>query len=403
MTKKKILVVTPRLPVPPPGACEKDRYYNMIQLRDLGYEVAVLSKVYPWYDALAAREFERQQGITVTTVPYEFKGKRSLLFWLKHLLPWNWDGAAYEYTHSSVRQAFAKLLNEFKPDLVWFDYTYLWPLYSEVKKRGIPIITRSINFEARHFLEEDGYTLLNFIRFIPKFFSELITIKMSDWLYAITPDEQKTYEKYGGKKNGVSKISTLILRGLPKVLGRQVPVHDRRELKVFFMGSTYHVHHNKAALAYIIEKIAPIVHENAPGKFVFHILGKQIPEDLMPYIKDNVKYVGYQNPVEYLPDMDIAVTPSLFGAGMQQKIFEPLAFGFPSVTHARAIAGYDFQDGEHYLAATTPEDFAEKIISLADPALRKRLSDAAYARARELFAQEKIDQEVTIVLAKLLK
>ena len=79
---KKILIVTPRLPVPPPGACEKDRYFNMLQLRDLGYEVAVLAKVSPNYDLALARQFEKEQGIAVTTVPYEFKGKRGATFWL---------------------------------------------------------------------------------------------------------------------------------------------------------------------------------------------------------------------------------------------------------------------------------------------------------------------------------
>jgi len=394
----KILVVTPRFPVPPPGACEKDRYYNILQLRDLGYEVTVLSKVAPNYDLSLAKNFSLEEGISVVTVPYEFKKKKSLHFWLKHLLPWIWDGAAYEYTHPSVRETFEKLLTEFKPDLVWFDYSYLWPLYKQVKKRNIPIVTRSINFEARHFLEEDGCTLTNLVRFVPKFISELLTINMSDWVFAITPDEQKTYERFGGKE----KTSTLPLRGLAKVLDAPVPVKERESLKVFFMGSTYNVHHNKAALEYVIKKIAPLVEQRAPGKFIFHILGKQIPSDLEKYIVGNVKYAGYQDPKVYLQDIDIAVIPSLFGAGMQQKVFEPMALGLPLVTHTRAIAGYPFLPDTHYLDARGPSEFADQILRLADPNLRLSLSQAAHTRSLELFSQSRLDQIVNNVIGKLI-
>jgi len=39
----------------------------------------------------------------------------------------------------------------------------LWPLYKIVKNSHTPIITRSINFEPLHFLEEDGYSFLNIL------------------------------------------------------------------------------------------------------------------------------------------------------------------------------------------------------------------------------------------------
>ncbi len=397
-SSKKVLVVTPRFPVPPPGACEKDRYYNLLQLRDLGYQVTVLSKVHPNYDLSLARKFEEKEGIKVITMPYAFMQRKGIIFWLKHLLPWNWDGAAYEYAHKSTKDIFENLLNEVSPDLVWFDYTYLWPLYKLVRSRKIPVITRSINFEARHFLQEDGYTLINLVRFLPKFVSELITIRLSDWLFAITPDEQKIYERWGGR----GKTSTLPLRGLAKVLDKQVQVKERDVLKVFFMGSTYNVHHNKSALLYVIKDIAPIVEKRAPGKFVFHILGKQIPNDLQQYIRGNVKYVGYQDPKEYLQDMDIAVIPSLYGADMQQKVFEPMALGLPLVTHKRAIAGYRFLENTHYLAAGRPSEFADQIIKLSDPNLRRALGSAAHNRSSELFSQNKMNEIITNVLNRFI-
>lgn len=365
----------------------------MLELRDLGYEVRVLSKVTPGYDLALAKEFSEKEEIPVTTIPYVFKQKKDLAYYLKHLLPWNLDGAAYEYSHKETKQIFSGLLDEFKPDYVWFDYTYLWPLYNLAKSRGIKIITRSINFEARHFLQEDGYTPVNLIRYIPKFISELLTIAKTDWLFAITPEEQKTYERWGGK----GKTSTLPLRGLAYVLDAPVPVKERDILKVFFMGSTYNVHHNKAALMFVIKDVAPLL----KGGFEFHILGKKVPDDAMQYVKDNVIYDGYQDPKTFLQDMDIAIIPSLFGAGMQQKVFEPMALGIPLVTHERAIVGYNFVDGEHYVAASTPAEYAHALEHLRDPKVRRELSLAANKRSKELFSQDIFDKLVSDVLSNL--
>ena len=70
-----------------------------------------------------------------------------------------------------------KQVKEWKPDVVWFDYTYLWPLYSIFRKKNIPIITRSHNFEPLHFLEEEGRTFINRIKFVIKYLNERRTIK----------------------------------------------------------------------------------------------------------------------------------------------------------------------------------------------------------------------------------
>ncbi len=104
-----------------------------------------------------------------------------------------WDGAAFEYADPEIKAIFSRELDEFKPDAVWFDYTYLWPLYKIAKKNKIPIYTRSINFEPMHFLDEDGHSWWNYLKSIPKFVSEYLTTRMSDKIFAITPKEAEIY------------------------------------------------------------------------------------------------------------------------------------------------------------------------------------------------------------------
>jgi glycosyltransferase involved in cell wall biosynthesis len=399
--KKRILVITPRFPLPALGACEKDRFEGIKQLKRLGFDVRVIGKVFDFQSAKDIENFSRQYDIPITLLQYESQKKRSrfgkLFFYFKRFInPFYWDGATYEYTHKETILTVKKIADEWQPDVAWFDYTYLWPLYEIFQKRNIPIVTRSINVEPTHFLEEDGRTLGNYLKFLPKLVSEMITIRKSDFLFAITPDEKKVYKKYGAKK-----MEILPLRGLPSCLRERRTLPQTEPLNVFFMGSTYNVHHNKEALRIILKDIAPHVTRAHLGHFKFHILGTKIPEEFNQYFNENIIYAGRKLDKEldlFLDTMDIALIPSLMGAGMQQKIFEPLARGIPTVASPRGIAGYPFKKDTHLLFARTPEEFVEALVRLRDVELRKKLSENAQKLSRELFSQEKIDNTILNVL-----
>lgn len=391
---KKILVITPRFPLPDTGACEKDRFEGMKQLKRLGFDVRVISKVLPFQDRDAIRRFSIDAGIPVETLPYENKIGFGKIF-----NPFYWDGAAYEYSLKTAKQAVKIALDEWKPDLVWFEYTYLWPLYDLARKRKIPIITRSINFEPSHFLQEDGASLINLIKFLPKLASELITIYKSDLIFSITPNEEKTYKRFGARN-----VINLPLRGLPSCLRAEREIKDRGQLNVFFMGSTYNVHHNRTALGVILKKIAPKALKNFPGIFKFHILGNKAPDEFKKFFGQNAVYPGYVNNEafdEFLADMDIAVVPSLFGAGMQQKIFEPLCRGIPTIASKRGLAGYPFKNRQHLLAADNIDEFTDLLFELKDARLRKLLSQNSAALSNELFSREILDSVILKAVNRL--
>lgn len=383
---KKILVITPRFPLPALGACEQDRFEGIKQLKRLGFEVSVVSKVFYFQPNEEIEKFSKDYGIPVKLMPYENK------FGLRRFLnPFYWDGAAYEYSLPSLKKTLIGVLADFKPDLVWADYTYLWPLYGILRKRKIPIITRSINFEPSHFLQEDGWSFFNFFKAVSKLAGEIMAISKSDFLFAITPKEEKIYRRLGAKN-----INVLPLRGLPFCLGEGGRVlGNKKPLNVFFAGSTYTVSHNKKALELILKKIAPDVEKKAPGRFVFHVTGRKFPEELKPLLGKHAIYHGtVSNWAGFLRNMDIALIPSLFGAGMQQKIFEPLSRGIPTVASSRGLAGYPFKNEEHLLYAESSGDFAGCLIRLEDADLRIRLSKNARAVSEKLFSKEGLDGKI---------
>jgi len=388
MNIKKILVITPKFPLPASGACEQERLAGLKQFKRLGYDVRVIAKVFDWQNKEEIGQWGEDNEIKIDLLDYKFtKSDR----WLKKFFnPLNWDGAAYEYKLPDTQKFVEQTISEWNPDIVWFDYTYLWPLYHLCQKRRIPIITRSINFEPIHFLQEDGASFKNLLKFLPKVASEIITIKKNNFIFAITPKEEKIYRKMGAKK-----IAILPLRSLPSLLKDERQVKDGPVLHLFFMGAAYTVPHIKKAGEFVIKEIAPELEKKAPGKFMFHILGKKLPEDLQKHCGVNVKEEGYVPDLDkFLDEMDIAVIPSLLGAGMQQKIFEPLVLGIPTVTSPRGIADYPFKDSKHVLLAKTKDEYVGAIIKMQDVELRKKLSENSLALCKEIFSQKKLDEIV---------
>jgi glycosyltransferase involved in cell wall biosynthesis len=161
------------------------------------------------------------------------------------------------------------------------------------------------------------------------------------------------------------------------------------------MGSTYTVSHNLSAIEILLKEIAPNIFKTNPNDFVFHILGNKFPKKLDSFVRDNVVCDGYVADLDsFLSTMDIAIVPSLFGAGMQQKIFESLSRGFPTITTKRGMGDYPFKEGEQVLFADNVEKFCSGLISLKDPEVRVKLSKEAKKLSKTLFSQEVLDKTV---------
>lgn len=400
---KKILVITTRFPVPPQGACPQDRLEGILTLVRLGFEVYVIARVSPYQNEEFFRSFAESKGFKLSLVPYESQKKRSLFkkaaFHLKRFLfPVYLDGAAYEFSHDAIQNEVKRVCAQWHPDIAWCDYTYTWPVQMLVKKSGIPVITRAINFEPHHFLEEKGYTLINYIKAAAKLLGELRTVYCSSVIFSINPMEERTYKRLGAKK-----VYNLPLRGLPKMLRESHHVRKNAPLHVVFLGSTYTVSHNLKTLIFICRDIVPKVNELYPNKFIFHVLGKKAPKNLLNSSPKNIVFEGHVEDLDSAMDnMDIALVPSLFGAGMQQKIFEPLGRGIPTISSARGLVGYPFVNDEHILLAEHAKDFVDQIGRLLDPELRARLSSSSIKVSSEMFSQDNVDAIISSGIANVL-
>lgn len=401
----KVLIITPKFPFPSTGACEQDRWQGIQDFLRYGYDVHIIGMVHQYQDKELIQKEVKKIGASVTLVDYMLpkqRGIEKLFSWMRRILfPLYLDGAVFEYTNVELKKQISIELRKNKPDFVWIDYTFLWPIYFLIKRRGVSIITRSHNFEPKHFLEESGGSFLNYLKFLPKFFNEIITLNLSDIFFSITPFEYDLYKKINLK----TLVRNLPLRGLPPTLSQERVAADSKPLQVVFMGSTYSVNHNLSALKFILHTVLPRLQKEMPGVFVFNILGGKVPPDLIKSVDGNiVKFHGYipnEQYVDFLDSMDIAVVPSLFGSGMQQKVFESLCRGFPTITSGRSIAGYPFVDGTHLLFAETDDQFISALRSLTDFTLRDKLSRNASSLSQRIFSQKALDEIVLDSLENL--
>lgn len=388
----RILVINPTiLRFDQLGACEQDRLINLSELSRLGHTVLLLTQSSRHRTAAEHREYYAQANMPAQIVPYRNQRfhparARDLAFL---------DGAAWEYAMPRWREAVDEVLRTWRPDVVWCHASYLWPSAARARRAGIPTVIRSVNYESIHLLQQDGYSVANWLRFIGKELGERRTLRYASVLAAITPDETRLYER----RSPHAAVYTLPLRALPALLRPPHPTTARRPLHAFMMGASYNVPHNRTALEFVVKQVAPLVRERAPGSFVFHILGSKAPAALQAYAAPDLIFEGYVEDLEgFLTGMDIALAPSLSGQGMQQKVFEPLCRGIPTVAHRRALAGYPFQDGLDVLLADDAAGFTAQLVRLEDAGLRRMLAAGASERAASLFSEAALDQQVGAIL-----
>ncbi len=417
----KILVVNPALVrLHSLGACEQDRLTNLERLRALGHEVRLLTGWMPYQQVDEVRAFYAGRDLDPALVP--IGGERlhpRRLTRLAYL-----DGMAWEYAAPSVQSAAARLIESFRPNVMWCHGSYTWGAGEVAARAGLPLVIRSVNYEPEQLLHEAAQIAGKRIRYAAKQAGEAQAMRLARVMAAITPAEAAIYGRMGG-----AAVETLPLQTLPALLrpprgaGAHMATgaHTAGEratdghmgaplqagavvdapLHVFMMGASYNVQHNRAALAFVVDEVVPAVRAAASGTFVFHILGSKVPAEFTQRAAPDLIFDGYVPDLDaHLAEMHIALAPSLGGVGMQQKVFEPLCRAFPTITHSRALAGYPFVDGEHVLLAEDSAGYVAALLRLRDEALRARLSTAASAQAARLFGASEIDARVMAILAR---
>jgi polysaccharide biosynthesis protein PslH len=126
----------------------------------------------------------------------------------------------------------------------------------------------------------------------------------------------------------------------------------------------------------------PLIRKGRPDAQLF-IVGADPSEAILRLSKlPGVTVTGSVPDVRpYVQRCAVNVAPLKIARGTQNKILESLAMGVPVVTTERAASGVDAVPGEHFVAASSREEFAESVVRLlSDRTVRHRFSEAGRAR-----------------------
>jgi hypothetical protein len=370
----------------------------MQQLKKAGYDIQVIAKIHDFQNRSAIEDVFKKEGIPMTLTPHLKAPWKLLLKKLPQAFVniGIFDGAALEYMDPEYQSLVQKMIKEFRPDVIWLEYSTMWPMLEFLQQFNIPLILKSSLNEPKNCIAEHGGSLLSRIKALPKYHGEKVVARTADMVLAITPEEEDWYKSLGAQNTAV-----LPLRGLSKCL--ETRTHTQKEgLDVVFLSSNYNMGHNRDALRFLLDEIVPEVRKLLPGKVKFHLTGSKFRESDKKFLADDIVYEGFVDDLgAFLRTMDAAVCPWISGHGMQQKVFEPLCRSIPLLT--TKTAGYPFKNSDDVMLCDTASEYAAGLQKLLSAVERNRISHNAYTRSQSLFSEAAVTKVMETAINRALR
>jgi hypothetical protein len=119
---------------------------------------------------------------------------------------------------------------------------------------------------------------------------------------------------------------------------------------------------NIHGIHYFIESVWPMLESEG---FTLSIYGRVARA--MTSNNEKIIFHGFkQDLAKCYQEIDIAINPVFYGAGLKIKSLEAMAHGMPLVTSIEGMRGFEEMSGEAFLHATSPQQFAQHILLLAN-------------------------------------
>ncbi len=237
---------------------------------------------------------------------------------------------------------------------------YHWLLMSMIKFRfaKCSIIYHSHNVEYDLRVQKHSHLISRLTKF-----SESRVLKGADFCTAVSKYDQMRFSNYYGVRpyilpNGVDVSS--ILRLPPEIRKNIKSSYGLRDKAIIFMGD-YAYLPNRQAIDFLVNKVMPLVLKNLPEAQLV------ITGGLQPYHAPwliNPGRLPFKDLCELICAFEIGVAPIFSGSGTRLKILEYMAAGIPVVASPKGIEGIEAVDGEHFLCASTADEFHHLIVEV---------------------------------------
>lgn len=191
----------------------------------------------------------------------------------------------------------------------------------------------------------------------------------------------------------VGEVPTAVVpNGVDVEYFRPHPEREEEEGRLVFVGGM-NGYANRDAVLFFLERVWPRLDE-AGGSYSWTVVGAQPPSALVQAASSDprIEVTGFVPDARpYVDRASVYVCPILDGGGTRLKVLDALAMEKALLATSFAVEGLGLQPETHFLAADSPEGFAERIGELAaDPARRRKLAQCGRDYVRNRFSWDRI-------------
>jgi glycosyltransferase involved in cell wall biosynthesis len=152
----------------------------------------------------------------------------------------------------------------------------------------------------------------------------------------------------------------------------------QRQADTLVISGKMSYHANVTMVLYFVEQVLPRIQATRPEAKLW-VVGKDPAREIQALgNRPGVVVTGTVEDLRpYLQQAAVAVSPVIYGAGIQNKVLEAMACGTPVVSTPQAVSALNTRPGEDVLIGQDPDDFAKLVIDLlADPHYQREVGQA---------------------------
>ncbi|HOP46445.1 MAG TPA: glycosyltransferase family 4 protein [Desulfobacteraceae bacterium] len=353
----KILFVTD-VPLWPLNGGERIRCYNIVRSLSENFQVALLSPRLVKVEA----QLETVSEIYELLIPPVSNLNKALKIWHTFFPRRDWNNILY------------RICDEFRPDVVWFDYGHWGQYVPLVRSSGAKTIMGTHNIQSqlpKHQAKILPLNWRNFValaNFIFQYCHERFLFQRFDRLISVS----KSDSRYHGHLVGEGR--SLVI---PNYLNENLYVDDRhikREENLLVMTGNFDSFQNKYGAIWFIRDVWPLIQKQLPEARLeligrgSRIFGKKF--GALP----NVWFLGeVSDIIPHLRQAALSVVPLFHGSGTRFKILEALACATPVVSTSLGAEGLGLIPDKEITIADNAYDFSKEIIGLLKSPSKRRM------------------------------
>jgi glycosyltransferase involved in cell wall biosynthesis len=368
---RRVLVLSPRFPLPLQSGTQIRTYYALQALNDR-FDVTLVSLVQDGEGADRVAELEAD-GITVRTVPHSRSRVETLGRFAVSGRPYR----TAKFATPAFREAVADALAETDYAFAWVNFLQTVAVLPE--DPGLALVVDEHNGDVRYWESFRGGGLATSlfarenIRRIRRF-RDRVAARLDVVLSASDADATDAREWAGDAAVSVVPNGVDPERFTPSTHVDEAPE------RVLCVGSL-DVTMNTDALEWFCREAWPTIRTQRPDAR-FDIVGRNPSEAVreLATAPGVELHANVPDVVPYYDEAAVVVAPFRFGGGTKLKLLEALAMERPVVTTPTGAVGIDVEDGVHVRIESRDPGFAETVSALlAEPARRRELGAAGRA------------------------